>query len=91
MRATRFVTGLVVLGSAFTANLAAQQAQAPKGATGQCTDSSYTTAKTQARACLKHGGVKTWFGSSAAAAAAPNHVFTPPCLRQPRACVFAVV
>ncbi len=71
MRATRFVTGVVVLGSAFTANLAAQQAQAPKGATGQCTDSSYTTAKTQARACLKHGGVKTWFGSSTAAAAAP--------------------
>jgi hypothetical protein len=71
MRATRLVTGLVVLGTAFTSSLAAQQAQAPKGATGQCADSSFTTAKTQARACLKHGGVKTWFGESASAAAAP--------------------
>lgn len=71
MRATRFITGLVVLGTALTTSLAAQQAQAPKGATGQCTDSTYTTAKTQARACLKHGGVKTWFGGSASAAATP--------------------
>ena len=71
MRATRLVTSLVVLGTAFTSSLAAQQAQAPKGATGQCADSSFTTAKTQARACLKHGGVKTWFGGSASAGAAP--------------------
>ena len=71
MHATRFLTGMVVLGIGLTSSLAAQQAQAPKGATGQCTDSTYTTAKTQARACLKHGGVKTWFGASASAAAAP--------------------
>jgi len=71
MRATRFVTGLIALGTAFTTSLAAQQAQAPKGATGQCTDSTYTTAKTQGRACLKHGGVKTWFGGSASPAAIP--------------------
>lgn len=69
MSATRFITGLIALGTALTTGLAAQQAQAPKGSTGQCTDSTYTTAKTQARACLKHGGVKTWFGESASAAA----------------------
>ena len=68
MSATRFVTGLIALGTTLTTSLAAQQAQAPKGATGQCSDSTYTTAKTQARACLKHGGVKTWFGESASAA-----------------------
>ena len=70
MRATGFVTGTIVLGLVLTGSLAAQQAAAPKDATGQCTDSSYTTAKTQARACLKHGGVKTWFGGSASAAPA---------------------
>jgi hypothetical protein len=71
MRTPRLITGLVVLGTVLTGSLAAQQSQAPKDATGQCTDSSYTTAKTQARACLKHGGVKTWFGGTASATAAP--------------------
>jgi hypothetical protein len=65
------ITGLVVPGTALTGSLDAQQSQAPKDATGQCTDSSYPTAKTQARACLKHGGVKTWFGGTASATAAP--------------------
>ena len=36
----------------------------------RCTDGSYTTAKTQARGCLKHGGVKTWFSSSTTSAGA---------------------
>jgi len=31
---------------------------APKDATGQCTDSTYTTAKTRKGACSGHGGVK---------------------------------
>ena len=69
MRALSVFTGSVVLGLAFAGNLAAQAA-APKDATGQCTDGSYTTAKTQARGCLKHGGVKTWFGPAAGAAEA---------------------
>src|SRR5206468_3649424 len=38
----------------------------PKGATGQCEDGSYTRAKTQQGACSSHGGVKTWYGDSAA-------------------------
>jgi hypothetical protein len=78
MRATRFLTGFAVLGIALTSSLAAQQAQAPKGATGECTDSTYTTAKTQARACLKHGGVKTWFGGSTSASAAPAAAASSP-------------
>jgi hypothetical protein len=69
MRATGFLTGTVALGLLIAGSLAAQQAAAPKDATGQCTDSTYTTAKTQARACLKHGGVKTWFAAAPAAPA----------------------
>jgi uncharacterized protein DUF3761 len=33
-------------------------ADAPKDATGQCTDGTYTTAKTRKGACAGHGGVK---------------------------------
>jgi hypothetical protein len=81
MRATGFLTGTVALGLLLAGPLAAQQAAAPKGATGQCTDSTYTTAKTQARACLKHGGVKTWFAAAPAApsaAGASAATSTPP-------------
>jgi hypothetical protein len=42
----------------------------PAGATGQCTDGSYTRAKTQTGACSNHGGVKTWFANSGSAATA---------------------
>src|SRR5262245_33441140 len=35
-------------------------ADAPKDATGQCTDGTYTTAKTRKGACSGHGGVKTF-------------------------------
>jgi hypothetical protein len=38
---------------------------APRGSTGQCTDGSYTRAKTEKGACSNHGGVKTWFGIAA--------------------------
>ena len=34
---------------------------APKGATGQCRDGTYTSAKTKSGACSKHGGVKAWY------------------------------
>ena len=73
MRAIRMLGGTAVLAFAMAGSLAAQQVSqtsAPKDATGQCTDGSYTTAKTQARGCLKHGGVKTWYQSAAAAPAA---------------------
>src|SRR5438105_4361014 len=52
------------IGLVLVARLAAQ-AGPPKDATGRCTDGSYTSAKTEARGCLKHGGVKTWFGAAA--------------------------
>jgi hypothetical protein len=77
MRALSVFTGSVVLGLVFAGNLAAQAA-APKDATGQCTDGSYTTAKTEARGCLKHGGVKTWFASSTTSAGASSSATTAP-------------
>jgi hypothetical protein len=39
-------------------------AQAPKGATAQCNDGTYSTAKTQRGACSGHGGIKTWLADS---------------------------
>lgn len=70
MRATQLLGGIAVFGLVFAGGLAAQAA-APKDATGQCTDGSFTTAKTQEKGCLKHGGVKAWFGSPGATATAP--------------------
>ncbi len=67
MRATTLLGKTLMLSFVLAGGLAAQAA-APKDATGQCTDGSYTTAKTQERGCLKHGGVKTWYGSGATAA-----------------------
>lgn len=52
-------------------------ASIPKGSTGQCTDGTYTRAKTQATACSKHGGVKTWFAAASAAAPASTPAPTP--------------
>lgn len=50
--------------------LAQKPAGAPANATAQCTDGTFSTAKTETGACSKHGGVKTWFGGTASAAAA---------------------
>jgi hypothetical protein len=74
MRATRVLPSIAVFGIVLAGSLAAQ-AGAPKDATGQCTDGSYTTAKTEQRGCLKHGGVKTWFAgatSPASSGASPT-------------------
>ncbi len=57
----------------------------PAGSTGQCTDGSYTKAKTQTGACSSHGGVKTWFaadtktstGTTTPAAAATSTTAAP--------------
>lgn len=40
---------------------------APAGSTGLCKDGSYTTSDTKKGACSDHGGVKKWYGKSAAA------------------------
>jgi|SRR5581483_5439069 len=58
--------------SAAPRSTAASTAAAPKDATGQCTDGTYTRAKTERGACSQHGGVKTWFGGSSPAAAGSN-------------------
>ena len=47
--------------------LAQRPPSAPKNASGQCQDGSFTTAKTQKGACSQHGGVKTWFNAAATA------------------------
>lgn len=44
---------------------AQKPANAPKNATAQCKDDTFSTAKTEKGACSKHGGVKTWFGAAA--------------------------
>jgi Protein of unknown function (DUF3761) len=41
--------------------------QAPAGSTGECKDGTYTTADSKRGACAAHGGVKDWYGTSAAA------------------------
>jgi len=61
-------------------------AQAPSGATAQCNDGSYSKAKTERGACSSHGGVKTWFGASAAnGKAATKDASTPAKEPAPRA------
>jgi uncharacterized protein with FMN-binding domain len=36
-------------------------AEAPKGATGECKDGSYTSADNKSGACSAHGGIKNWY------------------------------
>ena len=45
----------------------ASSAVSMAGASAICSDGSYSHAKTEARACTKHGGVKTWMGASSSA------------------------
>ena len=52
-------------------------ASPPKGATGQCTDGTYTRAKTQQGACSRHGGVETWYGANETTATSPPPAATP--------------
>jgi len=56
---------------------AQKPAKAPKDATAQCKDDTYSTAKTERGACSSHGGVKTWWGSEAAAPAAATKSAPP--------------
>lgn len=50
----------------------------PTGATGTCSDGSFTTAKTKSGACSNHGGVKDWYGSAGATRSAPPPPPPPP-------------
>ena len=65
------VIGLFVLAiPPFVTDVDAKTTRKPKGATAQCEDGSYSHAKTQQGACSSHGGVKTWYGDSAASSPA---------------------
>jgi len=51
--------------------LAQKPADAPKNATAQCADGTFSTAKTEQGACSKHGGVKAWWGAGTVVAPKP--------------------
>lgn len=61
-RFTLFVAALLCSGSLF----AKAPASAPAGTTGQCNDGSYSSSAEKSGACSGHGGVKKWFGATAA-------------------------
>ena len=70
-RMTALVLGLVLAAAPLAA-------QATAGATGKCGDGTTTMAKSKSGACSNHGGVKEWYGSAPApAAAAPKATPAP--------------
>src|SRR2546425_13371760 len=67
-----FSASLVAGALAFAVPTFAQKpADAPKNATAQCQDGTFSTAKTQQGACSRHGGVKMWWGAGTVIAPAP--------------------
>src|SRR5436309_9835342 len=58
--------------------LAQKPPNAPANATAQCQDGTYSTAKTERGACSKHGGVKTWWGTTAAPSKSKSAKKEPP-------------
>lgn len=59
-------------------------AQAPKGATAQCKDGSYSTAKTKRGACSSHGGIATWLADEAPAPTTAKPAAPPARPAEPR-------
>ena len=64
--ARRFLSAAVIAGALAIAapTFAQKPANAPKNATAQCSDGTFSTAKTERGACSRHGGVKTWWGTA---------------------------
>jgi Protein of unknown function (DUF3761) len=60
-------TIFVFAGPAF----AQKPADAPKGATAQCVDGSFSTAKSLQGACSGHSGVKLWWGAGSVVSPMP--------------------
>jgi hypothetical protein len=67
------VLAIVVVGGAVPA-LAQKPADAPRGATAQCNDGTFSSTKGLQGACAGHGGVKLWWGAGSVASPPP----TPP-------------
>jgi hypothetical protein len=62
-RCRTMIRRIVVLGLVLAGFSAHQvSAQVPAGATGKCTDGTYTTAMSRSGACSSHGGLAVWIG-----------------------------
>ena len=64
---TSLVAAVLVIA---VSTFAQKPANAPKSATAECKDGTFSSAKTQQGACSKHGGVKTWWGADTSASPA---------------------
>ena len=77
-----FSASVVAAVLAFAVPTFAQKpSDAPKNATAQCTDGTFSTAKTQQGACSQHGGVKLWWGAGTVVAPAPIPPKSTPTVR----------
>lgn len=63
----RFVRISLIIALLASSTFAQKPANAPKSATAECKDGTFSSAKTQQGACSKHGGVKSWWGADSSA------------------------